>query len=138
MSTFCVATLSTRSGFETKSPLDALSMHFTYWFASRRSQGKVNDKTPSFYYLVAKHGTIKEQLIEHAKEELQTYIKELFPESRVFVTTSDKPGTNSQYTLVIGATVLSDGIEYNLANTVVVTGEHFRILDIARNINGNG
>lgn len=136
MSTFVVGTLSTQAGFETKSVEQALALHFTYWFASRRSQGKVFGKVPSFYYLVAAHGTNKETLIERTKEELGLYIKELFPESQVFVNSKDKPDVNSQYTLIIGATVISDGNEYNLAHTVLVTGEQFRILDEKRLNNG--
>lgn len=136
MSTFLVATLSTQAGFETKSAEQALALHFTYWFTSRRSQGKIFGKVPSFYYLVAAHGTNQEVLIERTKEELELYIKELFPESQVFVSSKNKTDVNSQYTLIIGATVVSDGQEYNLAHTVLVTGEKFRILDEKRLNNG--
>lgn len=130
--TFCVATLSSKHGFETKSPEEALSLHFMYWFTSRRSQGKVKDAVPSFYYLVGQHGTNPERLQEAARTELLAYMKELFPQVEVFVNRKELPGSNSQYHLIIGATISHEDKKYNLAQTIIITGEEFRILDKAR------
>lgn len=130
--TFCVATLSSTRGFETKSPEEALSLHFLYWFTSRRSQGKVKDKVPSFYYLVARHGTNPDKLQDAVRTELLSYMKELFSEVEVFVERSNVDGTNSKYHLVIGANISYESKKYNLAQTIIVTGEHYKILDKKR------
>lgn len=132
MSKFCVGTMDTSSGWEVESPTEALSLHFTYWFTSRHSQGKVVPETPSFYYLWAKHGTQKEVLIDQTQIEFQNYLEELFPDSIVEVESRDVMDSNSNYNLIIKAIIISDGKRYDLARTILVTGEHYTILDDAR------
>lgn len=132
MSKFCVGTMSTKSGWEIKSPEEALALHFMYWFASRRNQGKVIGGVPSFYFLWAEHGKTPETMIERTRVELDLYVKELFPESEVSVTKQENHGTLTQYTLIIAARVVSDGIAYDMANVVLITGEHYKVLDDKR------
>lgn len=132
MSKFCVGSMDTAHGWEVESPTEALSLHFTYWFTSRRSQGKVAGDVPSFYYLWSKYGTDKEDFVERVRESFEDYLKELFPESSVDVSTNDKDGSESLYRMVITAVVISDGNRYDLARTILVTGENYKVLDDAR------
>lgn len=132
MATFCVATMNSADGWETKSPQQALALHFTYWFTSRRNQGRVLGKVPSFYYIWAAHGTTPDTMQQRTKEEFDAYIKELFPVSEVEVVVSNRTTTGSQYDLQISAKVVSDGVQYDLAKAVTVTGEGFRVLDDER------
>lgn len=136
MSSFCVATLDTASGWETKSPEEALALHFTYWFTSRRNQGRVIGGVPSFYFLWAAHGKVPETLQERAREEFNDYLKELFPISEVSVEINDLNPTTSTYHLAISARIIVDNLAYDLAKVVLVTGEKYRILDEARLNNG--
>jgi hypothetical protein len=124
--------MSTKNGWETKSPEEALSLHFMYWFTSRRNQGKVLGGVPSFYFLWAEHGKTPETMIERTKIELDLYVKELFPESEVSVTKQNINNTLTQYTLIIAARVVSDGVAYDMARAVLVTGEHYKVLDEKR------
>jgi len=71
-------------------------------------------------------------MIERTRTELDSYIKELFPESEVSVTKKDWVESKSQYTLIIAARVISNGIAYDLAESVLITGEHFKVLDKKR------
>ena len=130
--TFCVATLSTKNGWEIESPEEALSLHLMYFFASRHNQGKVVGAVPSFYFLWGTYGKTPETMIERTRTELDSYIKELFPESEVSVTKKDWVESKSQYTLIIAARVISNGIAYDLAESVLITGEHFKVLDKKR------
>lgn len=129
MSSFCVGSLSTSSGWETKSPEEALSLHFTYWFASRRNQGKVIGDVPSFYYLWATKSKDPEALSESVKREFESYLKELFPICKVDVGYNQVRGNNSTYNLVISANVIHENQGYDLARVVLVTGSKYEILN---------
>lgn len=132
MGRFLVATMSTSSGFETTSPRDALAKHITYWFQSRRNQGKVLGEVPSFYFLHKQYGQVPERLIEQTQTELERYVKELFPDSSVSVERQNITGKLNQYTLIIAARVISDGVSYDMADAVLVTGEQYKLIDKSR------
>jgi len=132
MATFCVSTMSAANGWEVKSPQQALALHFMYWFTSRANQGKVFGNVPSFYYLWATYGTTPETMVERTKEAFDSYIKELFPTSEVEVDIAYQDNSKSQYHLILTAKAVSDGVRYDLAETVIVTGELFRVLDKKR------
>lgn len=132
MSTFIVGTMSTAHGWETQSPVEALAKHITYWFQSRRNQGKVLGDVPSFYYLVKQYGEKPETLIEQARGELERYIQELFPQCALSITREDLTGKLNQYTLIIAVRVVSDGLAYDLAQSVLVTGQQYKLIDQQR------
>lgn len=132
MGTFLVATMSTSSGFESTSVTDALAKHITYWFQSRRNQGKVLGNVPSFYFLHKQFGQTPERLIEQTQTELGNYIKELFPESSVAVERQNITGKLNQYTLIISARVINNGVSYDMANAVLITGEQYKLIDKSR------
>lgn len=132
MSTFCVATLDSSVGFETQSVEEAISRHFTYWFASRRNQGKIMGGVPSWYYLFMDYNRTPDRLAEKAKEELDTYFGELFPQRNVTVTYEYMDKTKSQYRLQISVQVISDGLAYDVGRTILKTGEFYKVLDAER------
>lgn len=129
---FCVGTMSTRSGWETQSAQEALALHFTYWFTSRNNQGKVLGGVPSFYYLWEQYGQNQDKLIEETKNALGDYIKELFPRSKVSVTQEHAEGYNYNYRMIISAQVVDGSEMYDLAQTVLITGEGYKVLDQRR------
>jgi len=132
MAGHCVATLSSTDGWEVKSPARALGLHFMYWLTSRRSQDKLLGDVPSFYYLWAKHSTTPETMVEKTREAWKAYVKELFPVSEVEVQIITKPDINSVYTLGISAGVVVDGVRYDMAKSVLITGSLFEVLDQGR------
>lgn len=132
MSTFCVGTMDSGIGWEIQSVEEALSRHFTYWFTSRRNQGKVLPKVPSFYYLFMKFNQTPQALVEKAQQEFDAYLGELFPQRTVRITYTFINETRSLYTVQIDAQVISDGRVYDLGRTIETTGEHYKILDDER------
>ena len=130
--TFCASTMSTSFGWEIQSPQEALALHFTYWFTSRCNQGKVLGNVPSFYYLWEQYGKNQDRMVEETKNELDAYIKELFPRSKVAVTFENVQGHLYNYVLIITAQAVHGGQVYDLAQTVLVTGEGYKVLDQKR------
>lgn len=132
MSSFIVGTMNTETGWETQSVPQALSDHLMYWFASRRNQAKTLENTPSFYYLWQKYGSDQDTFITQAKKELVDYIAELFPNPAVDVTTTSISDAGTKYTLVIAVRVISDGVPYDLARSVLITNQTYKVLDEER------
>lgn len=132
MGTFCVGTMDSSVGWEIQSPEEALSKHFMYWFTSRRNQGMVLDKVPSFYYLFMKYNRTPASLVEKAQQEFDEYLKELFVQRTVRVNYQFIGESRSLYTVQIDAQVINDGKVYDLGRTIEVTGEEYKILDDER------
>ena len=132
MAGYCVGTMSSKVGWEFKSPQEALALHFMYWFTTRRDQGKVIGQVPSFYYLWATHGTTPETMVDRTKAEFDSYIKELFPKSEVNVTMQIVEGQKNNYHLLLAAKIVVDGIVYDLSKVVLVTGQKYQVLDQKR------
>lgn len=132
MTGFCVGTMSTENGWEMQSVPQAVSLHLTYWFASRRNQAKTMDQVPSFYYLWQKYGTNQEQMVQQCRTELKAYMMELFEVVNVEVTAVDSSEGGSTYRLVFAVQVFSDGTPYDLARSVIITNEMYKVLDEER------
>lgn len=132
MSTFCLASMDSSIGWEIQSVETALAKHFTYWLESRRNQGKVIGKVPSFFYLFMKYGQNPDKLVEAAKTELEAYMGEMWPQHEVIVTYAYINGSRSLYTVQLNIKVFSDGKVYDLGRTIEKTGEEYRILDTER------
>lgn len=132
MGTFLVGTMTSSHGWETGSIREALSKHITYWFQSRRNQGKVMGGVPSFYYLVKEYGQQPDRLVEQSRNELELYIKELFPICNVSVSRENLTGEINRYKLIIAVRVISDGQTVDLAEAVLMTGEQYKLLDASR------
>ena len=130
--TFCTASMTTESGWSIESVPDALAKHITYWFQSRRNQGKVMGGVPSFYFLIKQYGQDPDRLIEQTQTELEQYIKELFQDCSISVTRENLTGQVNQYTLIIAVKVVSEGLAYDLAQSVLITGEQYKLIDAAR------
>lgn len=132
MGTFCVGTMDSSTGWEIQSPEEALSKHFLYWFTSRRNQGIILDKVPSFYYLFMKHSRTPTALVEKAQQEFDNYLSELFTQRTVRVSFEYIGETKSLYTVQIDAQVINDGKVYDLGRKIQITGEEYKILDDER------
>lgn len=129
---FIVGTMDTSIGWETQSPTEALAKHITYWFQSRRNQGKVLGDVPSFYYLIKQYGERPETLVEQTQIELERYIKELFAVCSIDVSKENLTGKANQYTLIIAVRVVHAGEPYDLAQAVLITGEQYKLIDEQR------
>lgn len=132
MSSFCVGTLDSSVGFEIMSVEEAISRHFTYWFASRRNQGKIMGDVPSWNYLWMTYNRTPDRLAEKAKEELDSYFGELFPQRIVQVSYQYTNQSKSLYSLQLSVQVISDGKLYDVGRTILKTGEHYKVLDTER------
>lgn len=132
MSTFCLASMDSSIGWEVQSVETALAKHFTYWLTSRRNQGKVIGKVPSFFYLFMKYVQNPDKLVESTKIELENYIGEMWPQREVVITYAYINGSKSLYAVQIKIKVISDGKVYDLGRTIEKTGEEYRILDTER------
>lgn len=132
VSTFCVGTLDSSVGFETQSVEEAISRHFAYWFASRRNQDKIMGEVPSWNYLYMTYNRTPDRLAEKAKEELDTYFGELFPQRNVTVSFEYINETKSLYSIQISVQVISDGLAYDVGRTILKTGEFYKVLDSER------
>lgn len=132
MSDFCVGTMTTEMGWEIQSPVEAISRHFTYWLISRRNQGKVMGKVPSFFYLFMKFSRTPDTLVEKAKQELDDYFGEISAQRNVAVTYKYINDTKSLYTVQFDIQVIIDGIMYDLGRSIEITGEFYREIDKMR------
>lgn len=132
MSGFVVGTMSSKTGWITKSVEEALDHHFTYYFTSRRSQGKIIKDTPSFYYLLSQYSDNQERLVDALTESFKEYLSELFPKCDVNVTTEDISPNGSKYTLILTARVVHSGYSYDLAKSILINGESYKVLDESR------
>lgn len=132
MAGFMVGTMSTKNGWETQSVPEALALHLTYWFQSRRNQGKIAGEVPSFYYLWQQYGTNQELMVEQTTIKLKEYMSELFPDPAVSVAAVDKTDGGSQYRLVFGVRVFFDGQSHDLAASVIITNEQYKLVDEER------
>lgn len=135
MSKYVVATLSSSTGWIVDSVEEALDKHFLYYFTSRRSQAKTMGPTPSFYYLISKYGDSQDKLVSALRDDLKSYLTELFPTNDVSVTVANISPKGSTYTLQVSARVVSDGIGYDLAKSVFINGSSYKLLDEHRLVN---
>ena len=132
MADFCVGTMTTEMGWEVQSPVEAIARHFSYWLISRRNQGKVLDKVPSFFYLFMRFSRTPDTLVEKAKQELEEYFGELSSQRNVAVTYKYINNTKTLYTVQIDIQVIIDGTAYDLGRSIEITGEFYREIDKMR------
>lgn len=126
---FCVATMSSDTGWETKSVDNAMNRHFFYWFVSRENQSRIISKVPSFYKLWKDYGEKQNEMISNTQTFLTAYMKELFANVNVTVNTEAVDGSASMYRLLVSCTVTLDGIQYSLAKVVAIRPDNFELLD---------
>jgi len=126
---FCVATMSSDTGWETKSVDNAMNRHFFYWFVSRENQSRIISKVPSFYKLWKDFGERQNDMISNTQTFLTAYMKELFPDVNVTVNAEAVDGSTSMYRLLVSCTVTVEGIKYSLAKVVAIRPDNFELLD---------
>ena len=128
MGRFCIATMDTRSGWETESPRNAISLHTTYFFAARENQDKLLGNVPNFYGLWQQYGELPERLAENLKTIFTAYMKEQFDEVVIEVIKQNLTGQANNYRLILTGKIVVDGSVYDLAETILVTGEFYKVL----------
>jgi len=128
MGRFCIATMDTRSGWETESPLNAISLHTTYFFAARENQDKLLGNVPNFYSLWQQYGELPERMVENLKTIFTAYMKEQFDEVVIEVIKQNLTGQANNYRLILTGKIVVDGSVYDLAETILVTGEFYKVL----------
>jgi len=128
MGRFCIATMDTRSSWETESPLNAISLHTTYFFAARQNQDKLLGDVPNFYSLWQKFGETPERMIENLRTIFTAYMKEQFDEVLIEVIKQNLTGEANNYRLILTGKIVVDGGSYDLAETILVTGEFYKVL----------
>lgn len=132
MGRFCVGTMDTRVGWEVESAEAAISRHLTYWFTSRENQGKVVGGVPSFYMLFKTHAAQPEEMVKQTRDNFKRYLEELFDDVIVECVRQNLTGETNNYRLVLTARVIVDGQKYDLAQTILATGELYKVLDTER------
>jgi len=120
--------MDTRYGWETESPLNAIALHTTYFFAARENQDKLISNVPNFYGLWQKYGETPERLRENLKTQFLEYMKEQFDEVLIEVIKQNITGQANNYRLILTGKVVVDGSDYDLAETILVTGEQYKVL----------
>lgn len=132
MGRYCVASMDTRIGWETQSPSAALARHVTYWFAARENQGKLMGGVDSFYMLFKEYSSNPDKMVEETERNFKIYLQQLFDDVLVGVTRQNVTGSVNNYRLILTARVAVDGAKYDLAETILVTGEMYKVLDSER------
>lgn len=87
---------------------------------------------PSFYMLFKNYSHQPEMMVEQTREKFKAYLEELFDEVLVEVSRQNITGELNNYRLILSARVISDGVKYDLAQTILVTGELYKVLDMER------
>lgn len=126
---FCIGTMQSGVGWETKSVENAMNLHFYYWFVSRESQSRVMSKVPSFYAVWKRFGEKQDTMISNTNETLLLYMKEVFPDTKVTVTAENLSNTESMYRLLIDCQVTYNGTKYSLSKAVQIRPDNFELLD---------
>ena len=128
MAHFCIATMDTRYGWEIESPRTAISLHTNYYFAARENQDKLLGKVPNFYSLWEKFGENPERLQEALKQNFKAYMDEQFDNSIIEVIKQNLTGQANNYRLILTGKIVVDTEAYDLAETILVTGESYKLL----------
>ena len=126
---FCVGTMQSATGWETKSVENAMNLHFYYWFVTRESQSRCLSKVPSFYALWKRFGEKQEDMISNTNQLLGLYMKEQWPDTTITVTTENIGNTESLYRLLIDCKVKYAGVTYSLSKAVAIRPDNFELLD---------
>jgi len=129
---FIVGTLDTAVGWETQSVETAISRHITYWFAARENQGKVVSAVPNWHTLFMEYSHQPEKMVEQTKTAFKAYLNELFNDVEVYVESQNLTDQRYNYKLVLAARVTVNGERYDIAQTILATGELYKVLDMER------
>lgn len=124
MSGFCVGTMSTL-GFIMDDVQLAMDRHLTYWLSARRDQNKLIPEVDSFEYLLMEYQGNRTALVANTLSTLKTYFGQLFSIVEVQVDDVDIQGQTQNFTLVMAVRVTHEGTQYDLQDSVIVSGSSF-------------
>lgn len=131
-----VATMDTM-GFITE-PAIKIDRAIAYWFANRIDQCIILRNIHSYQYVMAKHQGDKrseERFLEEIKKNLTEYLLQIFDSASVDARSVRANEGDKMYTLVLSGIVAQDGKTYDVARSVLVNGETYKIVDEGRAIN---
>lgn len=126
-----IATMSKIGFIVDEIPL-ILAKQLDYYFQARRNQSTYISGIESFEYVLAENQGNKEMMLKSVKDSITTLYKELF--DRVDVTTKANPDTPeaANFTLIISVRVTYNGTPYDLAESVLVTGQTYKRIQEGR------
>lgn len=131
-----VATMDT-VGFITE-PTVKIDRAIAYWFANRLDQCIVLRGTHSYQYVMAKHQDDKgseERFLEEIKKNLTEYLLQIFDSVSVEAKSYRKNEGDKMFTLILSGVVVQDDKKYDLARSVLINGETYRLVDEGRALN---
>lgn len=131
-----VATMDTM-GFITE-PAIKIDRAIAYWFANRIDQCIVLRDIHSYQYVMAKHQGDKrneEKFLEEIKQNLTEYLLQIFDGVSVEAHSKRENEGDKMFTLLLSGLVNQDGKNYDLARSVLVNGETYKLVDEGRAIN---
>lgn len=131
-----VATMDT-IGFVTE-PKIKIDRAIAYWFANRIDQSLVIRNVHSYLYVVAKHQDDKgseERFLDDIKKNLTEYLLQIFDSVSVEARAIRKNEGDKMFTLHLSGVVTEDGKRYDLARSVYVSGETYKLVDEGRALN---
>lgn len=128
MSRFCIGTMDTRYGWEVESARTAISLHTTYFWAARDNQDKLLGKVPNFHSLWEQYGESPERLQDALKQNFKAYMEEQFDSCIIEVIKQNLTGQANNYRLILTGKIVVDTEVYDLAETILVTGEFYKVL----------
>ncbi|CRQ12404.1 hypothetical protein PAERUG_E6_London_17_VIM_2_12_12_03582 [Pseudomonas aeruginosa] len=71
-------------------------------------------------------------MVEQVQDKFKAYLEELFDEVMVGVSRQNVTGSVNNYRLILTARVVVDNMKYDLAQTILITGELYKVLDLER------
>lgn len=131
-----VATMDTM-GFITE-PAIKIDRAIAYWFANRIDQCIILRDIHSYQYVMANHQGDKrseEKFLEEIKQNLTEYLLQIFDGVSVDANSHRENEGDKMFTLLLSGIVNQDGKNYDLARSVLVNGETYKLVDEGRAIN---
>lgn len=131
-----VATMDT-VGFITE-PSVKIDRAMAYWFANRIDQCIILRNIHSYQYVMAKHQDDKgseERFLEDIKKNLTEYLLQIFDSASVEAKSSREKEGDKMFTLRLSGVVAQDGKTYDLAKSVLINGETYKLVDEGRALN---
>lgn len=123
-------------GFITE-PTIKIDRAIAYWFANRVDQCIILRNIHSYQYVVAKHQDDKkgvERFLDDVQKNLTEYLLQIFEAVSVSAHANRQNESDKMFTLVISGVVKQGGKPYDLAHSVAVSGETYKLIDKGRGL----
>lgn len=120
--------------YEPQATVDRL---VAWWFANRIDQSTILGNIPSYQYVVASHQNDFriDEFLEDVKTNLRTYLLECFEGADVQASAPGYEVGSKMFSLHVAAVVERDGKRYDVAQSVLLNGESYKLVDNGRHQN---